>query len=196
MKLNKFTIKKIFDYSLALLLCLLLCLPMFFIWILASISTSQNGWFVHKRIGKNGKTFGMYKFRTLKGNYINPITTEKTHNVTLVGKLLIRYKLDELPQLFNILNGEMSFVGPRPDVSGYADELVGEDRIILTLNPGITGPAQLKYRNENELLKKAQNPKQLNDEVLWPDKVKINKKYIENWSFINDIKYLIQTVFG
>lgn len=138
----------------------------------------------------------MYKFRTLKGNYINPITTEKTHNITSVGKLLIRYKLDELPQLFNILKGEMSFVGPRPDVSGYADELVGEDRIILTLKPGITGPAQLKYRNENELLKKAQNPKQLNDEVLWPDKVKINKKYVENWSFVNDIKYLIQTVFG
>ena len=165
-------------------------------WLIATIDTGQNGIFVHERIGKNAKSFQMFKIRTLQGDYTNPITTETSHKVTKSGKFFIKFKLDELPQLLNILNGTMSFVGPRPDVAGYADQLMGSDRIILTVKPGITGPAQLKYRNENQLLSQSENPKNLNDEVLWPDKVKINKEYVKNWSFAKDIKILWQTLFN
>lgn len=163
--------------------------------MISTLETGQNGMFLHERVGRNGKLFKMFKVRTLKGNYTNSVTTEQTHKFTYFGRLFMKLKLDELPQLFNILLGQMSFVGPRPDVVGYADELKGEDRIILSVKPGITGPAQIKYKNENELLQKADNPKRFNDEVLWPDKVKINKDYVEHWSFAKDIAYLFKTVF-
>ncbi|MBV7439969.1 sugar transferase [Weeksellaceae bacterium TAE3-ERU29] len=187
-------LKGIFDYILAIILLLLLFVPMAFIWIITTLETKQNGLFIQKRIGEKGKPFNIYKFRTLKGTYTNSVTTEKTHQLTKFGRFLIKTKLDETPQLFNILNGTMSFVGPRPDVTGYADELKGEDRIILTVKPGITGPAQLAYRNENEILNKVENPLKYNDEVLWPDKVRINKDYVLNWSFTKDLEYLLKTV--
>ena len=175
---------------------IILAIPMFVIWVISTLDTGQNGLFIHERIGKNGKAFKMFKFRTLKGNYDNPITTEQTHQFSTSGKFLMKYKLDELPQLFNILNLTMSFVGPRPDVPGYADRLEGRDRVVLSVKPVITGLAQLKYRNENELLSQSKSPQKFNDEILWPDKVKINKEYIENWSFALDLKILMKTVFG
>ena len=193
--LNLKILKIILDYSLAFILALIMLVPMLIMWLIATIETGQNGFFVHERIGLHGKKFKMYKIRTLKGDYDNPITTENTHKVTKSGRFFIKFKLDELPQLFNILNGTMSFVGPRPDVPGYADKLVGDDLIILSVKPGITGPAQLKYRNENELLAQAQNPKKLNDEVLWPDKVKINREYVKNWNIYTDLKLLWETIF-
>jgi lipopolysaccharide/colanic/teichoic acid biosynthesis glycosyltransferase len=98
--------------------------------------------------------------------------------------------------LINILRGEMSFVGPRPDVPGYADKLEGEDRIILSVRPGITGPASLKYRDEEEILSRVDDPKRYNDEVIWPDKVAINKAYIREWSLGKDIGYIVQTLTG
>lgn len=104
--------------------------------------------------------------------------------------------MDELPELWNVLIGDMSFVGPRPDVPGYADKLEGEDRRMLLLKPGITGPASLKYRNEEELLAKQENPQEYNDKVLFPDKVRLNIEYLDNWSFSNDIKFIIYTVLG
>lgn len=107
-----------------------------------------------------------------------------------------KYKLDELPELWNVLIGDMSFVGPRPDVPGYADKLVGEDRKILLLKPGITGPASIKYRNEEELLAQQADPIKYNDGVIFPDKVKINLNYLENWSFITDIKLIIYTILS
>lgn len=180
---------------MALLLVVILVIPMLIIWLITSWDTKQNGIFAHQRIGQEGKSFKMYKFRTLKGNYTNPITTEKTHNLTKSGKFLVKYKLDELPQLFNILNGTMSFVGPRPDVAGYADQLEGDDRVILSVKPGITGPAQIKYRDEASLLERAENPIEFNDQVLWPDKVEINKEYIQNWSLKKDMHILWKTLF-
>lgn len=188
-------VKIIFDYTLAIVLTVVFAIPMMLMWLISTIETNQNGLFMHNRIGQNGKLFKMYKIRTLKGSYKNPITTDKTHQITRFGKFFIKYKLDELPQLFNILNGTMSFVGPRPDVPGYADELNGSDRLMLTVKPGITGPAQIKYRNENQLLKKSHDPIKLNDEVLWPDKVKINNDYVKNWSFRKDLSYLWRTIF-
>ena len=104
---------------------------MLIMWIIASLETGQNGLFIHERIGQHGKPFKMFKIRTLKGDYDNPITTENTHKITRSGRIFIKFKLDELPQLFNILNGTMSFVGPRPDVAGYADKLNGEDLSLI-----------------------------------------------------------------
>lgn len=107
-----------------------------------------------------------------------------------------RYKIDELPQLFNVLFGSMSFVGPRPDVPGFADKLRGEDRMILEIRPGITGPASLKYRNEEELLAKQKDPECYNKEIIWPDKVHINKIYMQEWSLKKDIEYILRTITG
>jgi len=162
--------------------------------IISSIDTNQFGVFTQKRVGKNGNFFNIYKIRTIKGISKSTITTDQ-HQITKIGKILRDYKLDELPQLFNILKGEMSFVGPRPDVAGYADKLVGEDRLMLKVKPGITGPAQLKYRKEEEILSNVNDPIQYNDEILWPDKVKINVEYVKNWSFQQDLIYMFQTIF-
>lgn len=150
---------------------------------------------MHERIGQHGKKFKMYKLRSLQGEYSNSVTTEKTHQYLPIGKFLSYSKLDETPQLLNILRGEMSFVGPRPDVAGYADQLEGDDHIILNVKPGITGPAQIKYSREAELLQQQPNPKKYNDEVLWPDKVQINKDYVKNQSFSQDLFYLLATIF-
>lgn len=116
--------------------------------------------------------------------------------ITPLGAKLRKYKLDELPELWNVLIGDMSFVGPRPDVPGYADKLVGEDREILQLKPGITGPASLKYRNEEEILASVEDPIRYNDEVIFPDKVRINREYMEEWSFWGDIRIIFKTVLG
>ena len=116
--------------------------------------------------------------------------------ITPLGAKLRKYKIDELPELWNVLIGDMSFVGPRPDVPGYADNLEGENRNILRLRPGITGPASLKYRDEEEQLAKQENPQEYNDEVIYPDKVRINLYYLSHYSFIMDIKMIVATVLG
>ena len=115
--------------------------------------------------------------------------------ITPLGSVLRKYKLDELPELWNVLIGDMSFVGPRPDVPGSADKLQGEDRLILQLRPGITGPASLKYANEEDILALVDDPIRYNDEVIFPDKVKINLDYYYNHTFLGDIKLIFQTIF-
>lgn len=137
------------------------------------------------RIGKNGVPFTIYKLRTIPEGATVP---------NAWGAFLRKSKLDELPQLLNVLKGEMTLVGPRPDVPGYADLLQGDDRIILTLKPGITGLASLKYRNEEQLLTQQPNPKQYNDEVIWPDKVRINKWYASNRTFLIDLQIIFYTL--
>jgi lipopolysaccharide/colanic/teichoic acid biosynthesis glycosyltransferase len=118
------------------------------------------------------------------------------NRITKSGALFRKTKIDELPQLFNVLFGSMSFVGPRPDVVGFADMLEGEDRIILSIRPGITGPASLKYKDEESLLAEQENPEQYNRDVIWPDKVKINRVYIREWSLRKDVDYIKKTVLG
>ena len=118
----------------------------------------------------------------------------KKESATSFGKFLRRYKLDELPQLFNVIKGDMSFVGPRPDIEGFADVLEGEDRIILEIKPGVTGPATIKYKNEEVLLSQQVDPENYNRTIIWKDKVEINKMYIKNWSFYLDLKYIIQSI--
>ena len=153
--------------------------------------------FKQKRVGKHGRLFTMYKFRSMTVRHSgSSVSVKGVSRITPLGAVLRKYKLDELPELWNVLIGDMSFVGPRPDVPGYADKLQGEDRRMLLLKPGITGPASLKYRNEEELLAEQDDPQKYNDEVLFPDKVRINIEYLDHWSFWNDIKIIIYTILG
>lgn len=153
--------------------------------------------FRQKRVGKDGELFTMVKFRSMSVSHGgSSVSVAGESRITPLGAKLRKYKLDELPELWNVLVGDMSFVGPRPDVPGYADKLVGEDRVILKLRPGITGPASLKYRNEEELLAGVDDPQTYNDTVIFPDKVRINKEYYYNWSFRKDIRYVFQTIFS
>jgi lipopolysaccharide/colanic/teichoic acid biosynthesis glycosyltransferase len=153
--------------------------------------------FLQIRVGKDAKVFQIIKFRTMHDNH-NSSSTISIHGdtrMTSFGKFLRRSKIDELPELLNILKGEMSFVGPRPDVPGYADKLVGEDRKILMLKPGITSLASLKYSNEEKLLSIKDNPKYFNDNVIFPDKVRMNLKYYNNHNIWLDIKIIFATLF-
>lgn len=153
--------------------------------------------FKQERVGRYGRLFIMYKFRSMTVAHSgSSVSVKGESRITPLGAKLRKYKLDELPELWNVLIGDMSFVGPRPDVPGYADNLEGDDRRMLQLKPGITGPASLKYRNEEELLAEQEDPQKYNDEVLFPDKVRINIEYLDNWSFWHDIKIIIYTVLG
>ena len=153
--------------------------------------------FRQQRVGRKGRLFTMVKFRTMLVNHGgNSVSVAGESRITPLGSMLRRWKLDELPELWNVLLGDMSFVGPRPDVPGYADTLTGEDREILQLRPGITGPASMKYRNEEEILSAVENPQKYNDEVIFPDKVRINRLYLHDHSFFLDLKMIVATVLG
>jgi lipopolysaccharide/colanic/teichoic acid biosynthesis glycosyltransferase len=153
--------------------------------------------FSQKRVGLGGRLFTIYKFRTMMpGQDASSVTVAGESRITPLGAQLRRFKLDELPGLWNVLKGDMSFVGPRPDVPGYADCLEGEDREVLKLRPGITGPATLKYRNEEELLASVADPQKYNDETIFPDKVRLNRYYLHHYSFWMDIKIIFATVLG
>ena len=153
--------------------------------------------FKQKRVGQHGKLFTMYKFRSMIASHSgSSVSVKGESRITPLGAKLRKYILDELPELWNVLIGDMSFVGPRPDIPGYADKLEGDDRRMLLLKPGITGLASLKYRNEEELLAEQEYPQWYNDKILFPDKVKINIEYLNHWSFWNDIKIIIYTIFG
>jgi lipopolysaccharide/colanic/teichoic acid biosynthesis glycosyltransferase len=169
----------------------------FLCWIIAAIETRSNGFFVHKRVGRQASIIKVCKIKTMydSNGVRSPIASENVSSMTKSGIFFRKYKLDELPQLFNVLAGSMSLVGPRPDVPGYADKLDGSDRILLLLRPGITGPASIKYKNEEALLAAADDPVWYNDSIIWPDKVRINKEYFLNYSLFVDIEYIMKTIF-
>ena len=153
--------------------------------------------FSQERTGRKGKPFTIYKFRTMTLNHGgSTISVRGENRITPTGAKLRKCKIDELPELWNVLKGDMSFVGPRPDVPEYTNRLVGEEKKILELRPGITGPASLKYSNEEELLSSVNDPQKYNDEILWPDKVRLNLEYYYNRSFFGDIFIILKTVFG
>ena len=191
-------IKRLFDIIVSAIGIVLTWWIMLIAWIVATVETKSNGLFMQERIGKDAKEFVVYKIKTMKPDDINnsTVTLSNDSRITKSGAFLRRTKIDELPQLFNVLFGSMSFVGPRPDVKGFADELEGEDRVILSIRPGITCPASIKYKNEEELLASVDNPIEYNKNVIWRDKVRINKEYIKNYSLKNDILYIIKTVLG
>lgn len=186
--------KRSFDLAVSIPALLLLWPLIGVTWFMAYRDTGASGLFTQTRIGKDGKPFTVMKLRTMRINEGSTVTTHGDARITPFGAKLRKYKLDELPQLWNIIKGEMSLVGPRPDVAGYMDRLKCEDREILALRPGITGPATLKYRDEEVLLAQVKNPQRYNDEVIWPDKVRINRDYLHNYSLFRDIRYLLATV--
>lgn len=191
-------LKYIFDRVMALVGLCLLWPVLFVVWVLIHIKMPGGpAIFKQKRVGKNGRLFTMYKFRSMTVSHGgSSVSVAGESRITPLGAKLRKYKLDELPELWNVLIGDMSFVGPRPDVSGYADMLEGNDRLILNLRPGITGPASLKYRNEEEMLAQVDDPQRYNDEVIYPDKVRINLDYYYHHSLLGDIKLIIQTICG
>ncbi|WP_374449202.1 sugar transferase [Cloacibacterium normanense] len=161
-------------------------LPLFMVVIFVLIfeNKGKKVIFSQIRIGKFGKPFTIYKFKTM---------SDENGNITPFGRFLRKSKLDELPQFFNIMKGDMSFVGPRPDIPGYYDQLKGNDRKVLNLKPGLTSEAGLKYRNEEELLANQKDPLKYNDEVLFPDKVRMNLHYLENQSLFLDLQIIFKT---
>jgi len=197
LKIKQKIIKRLFDIIFSVIGILLLGWMLILLLILATIDTKSFGLFFQNRIGFNGKEFYIFKIRTMKINHkiSTTITTVNDVRLTALGKILRKYKLDELPQIINVLLGNMSFVGPRPDVKGFADSLVGENRIILTVKPGITGPASLYFRNEEELLANQENPCEYNRNIIWPKKIAINKEYVKNYTFKKDLQILYKTVF-
>jgi len=192
-------IKRIFDFSLALIGLVVLLPIMLIIYLLIIVFDNCPIFFTQERVGVNGKNFKLYKFRTMIKNAEKMetgfITTKNDSRITNIGKFLRKWKLDELPTLWNVIKGDMSLVGPRPDMPGYADKLKGNDRRVLVLRPGITGLATLKYAKEEQLLAEVEDAVKYNDEVIFPDKVLINLEYIDNWNFWTDIKIIFKTIF-
>jgi lipopolysaccharide/colanic/teichoic acid biosynthesis glycosyltransferase len=184
----KLTPKRIFDIVFSVLILLLFSWLLLLAWLLAVVDTRTNGIFTQERIGQFGNKFKICKLRTFQ---INPSGDDVA--ISRLGQILRNYKLDELPQLINVLKGEMSIVGPRPDIAGYYDVLEGEERKILELKPGLTSLASLKYYNEDELLQQQEFPLQYNDAVLFPDKVQLNLHYYYHHSFCGDLKIILTT---
>ena len=189
--------KRLFDFITSLIGIIVLAPIFIIVSLLVKISSVGPVFFVQKRIGKNGKLFQMIKFRsmTVIQSSNSTISFKGDVRITKVGAFLRKFKLDELPELWNVLKGDMSLVGPRPDVCGYADNLIGEDRKILELRPGITGVASLKYYNEEDVLATQSNPLKFNDEVIYPDKVRLNLDYYYNNNLWIDIKIIFATIF-
>ena len=190
------TNKRIFDIIAAGFGLAVLFPAMLLVMLAIRVSSKGPLCFTQSRVGRNGRIFSVVKFRTMivGGEQNGSITTASDERITPIGRWLRRFKLDEYPQLWNVFVGNMSFVGPRPDVPGYADRLMGRARAILSLRPGITGLATLYFRNEEELLDRKDDPKSYNDQVIYPAKVALNLSYMEQWSFFRDIGYIIITL--
>ena len=189
--------KVIFDYVMAICGVIFLAPLLVIVAILIKLTSKGNMFYTQGRIGRYGKTFTIIKFRSMTVDHgdSNTVTVGGDMRITKFGAFMRKYKLDELPELLNILKGDMSFVGPRPDLPGYADNLKGEDRKILNLRPGITGAASLKYANEEKILSAQKDPIKFHDEVIYPDKVKLNLDYYYNNNLWVDIKIIFATIF-
>lgn len=179
--------KRIFDIIFSVIGLTSLALLIIILILVSSVDTKSFGIFYQKRIGQFGKVFQIFKIKTI---------SERSRKASSYGLFLRKSKLDELPQLFNILIGDMSFVGPRPDISGYYDMLQGEQRKILQLKPGLTSEASIKYSDEESILNLQENPLEYNDNVIFPDKVKMNLDYFYKQSLLVDLKIILKTVFG
>ncbi|WP_179319474.1 sugar transferase [Winogradskyella helgolandensis] len=187
-------VKRIFDVVIVILFLPLFIFPILLFVLVATIDTKKWGVYSQFRVGQHGKLFKIYKIRTLADGEHQ--LGQMDHSASSIGKFFRQTKLNELPQLYNVFIGDMSFVGPRPDLQGFADELIGNDRIILEVKPGITGPATLKYRHEERVLERQKNPKHYNRTIIWVDKVKINKKYVQNYSFYLDLRLILKSILN
>lgn len=205
-------LKRLFDIWASFFGLLFLWPVLLIVAIMVKIKMSGGpAFFCQKRVGKDGKLFTCHKFRSMTVMHSgSSVSVAGDSRITPFGATLRHYKLDELPELWDVLIGNMSFVGPRPDVPGYADQLQGENRVVLKLRPGITGPATLKYRLEDEMISAYVAKRQAagdtrdaqviaveyNDTVIYPDKVRLNKYYYEHYSFVKDIEVIFATVLG
>lgn len=189
--------KYLFDRTAALIGLLILWPVLVVISALIAVKMPGGPVLFHQqRVGRDGKLFTLVKFRTMVTSHSgSSVSVAGDSRITPLGAFLRRYKLDELPELWNVLTGDMSFVGPRPDVPGYADLLSGHERRVLTLRPGITGPATLRYRHEEELLASVSDPIYYNDNIIFPDKVRINLNYLNEHTFIGDLRIILATIF-
>lgn len=189
--------KRVFDIVFSVL-GLIFLLPFFLIISILIVLESKGGvFYLQKRVGKKGKDFNLYKFRTMKtGSDKKGLLTvgSRDARITKVGYFLRKYKIDELPQLINVLLGTMSFVGPRPEVRKYVDLYTENQRNILNVKPGITDYASIEYFNENDLLAKSNNPEQTYINEVMPAKIELNKKYIENPTITEDFKIIFKTI--
>ena len=187
-------LKRVFDIVSSFIGLILIMPVLLIVSVLIRIKMSKPVFFKHERIGRFGIPFTMYKFRTMVNDHHNgSISVLGEKRITKLGAVLRKYKIDELPELWNILKGDMSFVGPRPDVKEYCDRLEGEEKLILNLRPGLTGLASLKYKNEEQLLSRVKDPVAYNNDVIWPDKVKINLDYYHHTTFLKDIRIILRT---
>lgn len=198
MSLSNRAIKRTFDIIISMF-GLIFTFPIILIAaILINVKYKESGFFTQTRVGKDGKEFKIIKIKTMssKIEFDTTVTTQNDPRITKLGKVFRKTKIDELPQLINVFKGDMSFVGPRPDVKELVYTIPEELReIFLSIRPGITGPATLKYRNEEIILASVEDPQMYNDEVIFPDKVDINLEYIRDYNFIKDIGYIIKTIF-
>lgn len=197
MNSNNRIIKRVFDLILSSFGLVLFGWLIIITAIIARLDTGLSGFFVQNRVGQHSKVFKVIKLRSMKNikGLTTTVSTAQDPRITKIGKFWRKSKLDELPQLINVFLGQMSFVGPRPDVQGFADKLKGIDKIILSIKPGITGPASIYFRNEEDILANQSNPEEYNMNVIWPKKIEINKKYIEDYSITKDIIYIFRTIF-
>lgn len=187
--------KRIFDILFAVCALAVVGWVIAIAYVIARLDTRASGFFVQQRIGRNGRPFGMLKIRTMRGGEAleDHVTMRGDPRITSVGRWFRRTKIDELPQLINVLLGDMSIVGPRPDIAGFADVLKGEDRAVLSVRPGLTSAATLKYQDEEILLAQSADPVAYNREVIFPDKVRMNRSYVENYSFATDLRLVAIT---
>lgn len=191
--------KRLFDITASFFGILILSPLLIFIGLWVGLSSKGGVFYKQIRVGKNNKDFKLYKFRSMRVNSDKQgllTVGSKDSRITKAGYFIRKYKIDELPQLFNVLKGDMSFVGPRPEVRRYVDLYSEEQMKVLSVRPGITDPASIKYRNENDILSSASNPEQYYIQHIMPDKLKINIDYINTRTFIKDIKIIFQTIFG
>ena len=176
---------------------LIILFPFFIVfYLLIRLESKGGAFYIQERIGKNGKPFGLYKFRSMRvGSDAEGLLTvgERDNRITRIGYVLRKTKIDELPQLLNVLKGDMSLVGPRPEVRKYTDMYTDEQRKVLCVRPGITDYASIEYVNENELLSKADDPEQMYIEKVMPDKIKLNMKYLEHYTVGEYFKIIFLT---
>jgi len=195
-KVNR-AIKRIFDFVASLIGIIIISPILTIVAICIKLDSKGKVLFLQKRVGKNGMPFNIYKFRTMVSDAEKlgkQITIGKDSRITRVGAFLRKYKIDELPQLFNVLKGDMSLVGPRPEVPKYVDLYTEEERKVLEVRPGITDLASLRYSDENEILGKVENPEEYYINVIMKDKLKLNLEYIEKSNIIFDIYLIIKTI--
>jgi lipopolysaccharide/colanic/teichoic acid biosynthesis glycosyltransferase len=191
-------VKRTFDIVVAIVGLMLTWWLIILAFVVSCVDTGKSGFFSQTRVGRDGSLFHIVKIRTMRDipAYETTVTQSSDPRITKIGRFFRKAKIDELPQLINVLLGHMSVVGPRPDVPGFADQLSGDDRLILTVRPGITGPATLRFRDEEDILANQPDPETYNREVIFLEKTRLNREYVENYSFLGDLRYIFETVFN